>query len=170
MSTVTLVSGGIDSTLLCFLIQQSGGVQHPLLINYGQSSFSSDAYSCRQEFSRLNLPAPKIVELQGYGHAFGGKQNSNWFEDEDQFVPGRNQLLLLCAAAHAVTVDANCIAIGMHDKALCKYPDQRESFVIAASKVLRESFGRPFEIISPFLSLRQADVLAMANEFKIFRN
>jgi 7-cyano-7-deazaguanine synthase len=170
MSTVTLVSGGIDSTLLCFLIHQSGNAQHPLLVNYGQTSFNSDAFACRQEFSRLGLPAPKIVDIPGYGHAFGGKQSSNWFDDEDQFVPGRNQLLLLCAAAFAVSVDANCIAIGMHDKALCKFPDQRESFVLAAGKVLRESFGKPFEILTPFLSMRKADVLAIASELKINRH
>ena len=38
MSIVTLVSGGLDSTLVAKLAQEEGLRQHPLFIDYGQRS------------------------------------------------------------------------------------------------------------------------------------
>lgn len=38
MALVTLVSGGLDSTVMALLAQQQGLVQFPLFIDYGQLS------------------------------------------------------------------------------------------------------------------------------------
>ncbi len=49
MSMVTLVSGGLDSTVMAVLAKEEGLTQHPLFIDYGQ-------LGCRRELRACRLP------------------------------------------------------------------------------------------------------------------
>ena len=67
MSIVTLVSGGLDSTLVAKIAQEEGVVQHPLFIDYGQICRDRELMACKQAMVSLNLPEPKVADLSGYG-------------------------------------------------------------------------------------------------------
>ena len=42
MAIVTLVSGGLDSSLMAVLANENGNKQFPLFINYGQLGFEQE--------------------------------------------------------------------------------------------------------------------------------
>src|ERR1039458_4641334 len=114
MSIVTLVSGGLDSTLVAKLAQEEGVRQYPLFIDYGQRSRDRELAACRRAMADLYLPEPTIADLAGFGALIhSGLTDPKLHIVEDAFTPGRNMLFLLTAAAHAYQVNADAIAIGL---------------------------------------------------------
>src|SRR6266700_4611904 len=107
MSIVTLVSGGLDSTLVALLAKEAGNVQYPLFIDYGQRAKQKEFEACQRAMMLLDLPAPHIAELSGYGRLIrSGLTDRSLRVLEDAYTPGRNMLFLLTAAAYAERVGA----------------------------------------------------------------
>lgn len=165
MKIVTLVSGGLDSTVMSALIKEEGIDQHPLFVNYGQINIDRELSTCLQNFKDLELPVPHIVEVPGYGSAFrSGLTDRQLDIVDDAFLPGRNMLLLLCGAAHAHQQGADAVAIGLLDEKLSIFPDQRRRFLDLARSTLTEAIGRPLQVITPLITLGKAEVLAIAKD------
>jgi 7-cyano-7-deazaguanine synthase len=165
MKVVTLVSGGLDSTVMSVLIREEDIEQVPVFVNYGQINLERERESCLRNFARLELPAPRLVEVPGYGAAFrSGLTDPGLDIVLNAFLPGRNMLLLLCAGAVAHEVDADGIAMGLLAERLSLFPDQRQTFLDAAAALLREALGRSLRILTPLMSFGKAEVLAIARE------
>lgn len=58
MSIVTLVSGGLDSTLMSVLAKEEGLNLFPLFVDYGQICGEKEWEACLRVHSRFELPAP----------------------------------------------------------------------------------------------------------------
>src|SRR3954451_23853635 len=116
VSMVTLVSGGLDSTLMASLTAELGRVQHPLFIDYGQRARDRELAACRASLARLGLPEPRVAGLGGYGALIrSGLTDASLDVVDEAFTPGRNALFLLVGAAYAVTVGAEAVALGLLD-------------------------------------------------------
>ena len=63
MSMVTLVSGGLDSTLVAFLAREQGLEQHPLFIDYGQRARDRELAACRAAMSAVRQAQTRVEEL-----------------------------------------------------------------------------------------------------------
>src|SRR5260370_32314534 len=114
MSMVTLVSGGLDSTLVACLARDTGVVQHPLFVDYGQRACSRELAACKRSMARLGLPPPQVADLSGFGSLIrSGLTDPKLRVLEDAFTPGRNMLFLLTAAAYAYQVGGGAISIGL---------------------------------------------------------
>lgn len=165
MKVITLVSGGLDSTVMSVLIKEEGLEQYPVFVNYGQINKDREWSACLHNFQKLGLPAPRIVDVPGYGSAFSsGLTNRELDIVQDAFLPGRNMLFLLCGSAQAHQVNADAIAIGLLNERLSLFPDQRRSFLEPARLVLSETVGRPIQILAPLMSFGKSEVLAIAKE------
>lgn len=165
MKVVTLVSGGLDSTVMSSLIQEEGIDQFPVFVNYGQINLEREQSTCFRNFCTLGLPSPRVVNLPGYGAAFSsGLTDPNRHIVQEAFLPGRNMLFLLCAGSVAHEVAADAVAIGLLDERLSLFPDQRRPFLDAAKVLLREALGRPIDVLAPLMSFGKAEVLAIAKE------
>ena len=165
MKVVTLVSGGLDSTVMSTLIREEGLEQFPIFVNYGQINLERERETCLANFRRLGLPEPRVVDIPGYGAAFRcGLTDPGRDIVQDAFLPGRNMLFLLCASALAHEVGADAIAIGLLDERLSLFPDQRKPFLEAAATLLRETIGRPIMVLTPLMTFAMAEVLALAKE------
>lgn len=168
MKVVTLVSGGLDSTVMSMLIREEGISQCPVFVNYGQINIDRELSACLGNFEKLQLPKPKIIEVPGYGRAFrSGLTDPRRDIVADAFLPGRNMLFLLCGAATAYEEGADALALGLLDEQLSIFPDQRRPFLEGAAAVLREAIGRPLQILTPLISLQKADVLQIAKEMGV---
>ena len=100
MGIVTLVSGGLDSTLIGILIKEQGIQQHPLFIDYGQLCKNAEWEACKAIHKKYGLPEPKIMDVKGFGTLVSsGLTNANLRINEDAFLPGRNLLFLVVGAA-----------------------------------------------------------------------
>jgi 7-cyano-7-deazaguanine synthase len=168
MKVITLVSGGLDSTVMSVLIQQEGLTQVPLFLNYGQLNLEREKNACLTNFRDHGLPAPRVIELPGYGAFFSsGLTDRSKRIHADAFLPGRNLLFLLCAAALAYEEEADALAIGFLDERLSLFADQRRDFAHSASQLLSTVMNRSIRILTPLMSMGKAEVLAIAKELGI---
>lgn len=165
MRVVPLVSGGLDSTVLSVLVRDDGWDLLPLFVNYGQLNLEKEKGACFSNFARLGLPTPKYLELAGYGRAFPcGLTSVEKRIVEDAFLPGRNLLLLLCAASYAVQVDAEAVAIGFLDESLSLFPDQTRRFAKSAEATLSIATGKQLRVLTPLISLTKGEVVVIAKD------
>mgnify|MGYP000906041442 CR=1 FL=1 len=163
MSIVTLVSGGLDSTLMAVLAQEEKIVQFPLFIDYGQINKDKELSACLSNFKRHDLPIPKIVQLSGYGALLSsGLTDPNKRIFEDAFLPCRNLLFLTIGAAYAYQCNANAVAIGLLNEAFSIFPDQTEAFVRDTESLVSKSLGHSIQILTPLMSFSKAEVVRVA--------
>ena len=165
MSLITLVSGGLDSTLMAVLTAESGITQYPLFINYGQRAFEREWAACRNVLTHHNLPEPQAMDLSGFGRLIrSGLTDTTLRIVEDAFTPGRNLLFLLVGASYAHTKGVDGVAIGLLDEATSLFPDQTSSFLNSAESILRITFGRRISVVAPLASFSKQDVVQLAHE------
>jgi 7-cyano-7-deazaguanine synthase len=165
MSIVTLVSGGLDSTLVALLAREEGLEQYPLFIDYGQRAKKQELAACRAVLARLGLPEPKVAELSGFGGLIrSGLTDPSLRVLEDAFTPGRNLLFLLLASAYAFQLGAEAVSIGLLHEDASLFPDQTNAFLRQAESMLSASMGRSIRVIAPLAAFHKIDVVALAQE------
>ena len=165
MGIVTLVSGGIDSTLMSLMAYEVGATLFPLFIDYGQLGIDKEWEACQRLHERFNLPSVTRLDLSGFGKIIpSGLTDSNLRINEDAFLPGRNLLFVLAGAAHAYKVQANSVAIGLLDPDNRLFPDQAKEFLQDAEKAIETAMGKKISILTPLINFSKTDVLVMASE------
>ena len=165
MSIVTLVSGGLDSTLMALLAYENGDQQFPLFIDYGQRAKERELSACRRSFLKLKLPAPVVTDVNGFGKTIRtGLTDVRLRVYEDAFTPGRNLLFLLLGAAYAYQVGASSVAIGLLHEDASLFPDQTQSFLSLAESILHLATDQPVCVTAPLMQFHKADVVALARK------
>ena len=163
MSVVTLVSGGLDSTVMALLAKEEGLTQFPLFIDYGQLGRDRERQACMENFGRLALPEPKVASLGGYGALLSsGLTDPSKHILKDAFLPCRNLMFLTLGAAYAFQCSASAVGIGLLDEAFSLFPDQTKEFVSDAEVLLSRTLGKPIKLVTPLMSFSKADVLKIA--------
>lgn len=163
MSTVTLVSGGLDSTLVARLAQECGIEQHPLFVDYGQRARDRELAACRRAMAELGLPDPKVAALGGFGDLIrSGLTDHRLRVLEDAFTPGRNMLFLLIGAAYAVQVGADAISVGLLHEDTSLFSDQTGRFLVSAEATIELAVGRPIRVLAPLAEFHKRDVVELA--------
>lgn len=164
MSIVTLVSGGLDSSLVASLAKAEGVRQFPLFINYGQRALAREFASCKHAMATLGLDEPRIADLSGYGELIrSGLTDVSLNIVTDAFTPGRNLLFLLTAAAYAYQVEADAVSIGLLDERFSLFPDQTSTFLRDAEALLVTSMGRALRVLAPLAGFSKAEVVSLAH-------
>lgn len=165
MSIVTLVSGGLDSTLVAKLAQEEGLQIFPLFVDYGQRARDRELAACRFSMKKLGLPEPQIAGLSGFGDLIrSGLTDSSLHIVNDAFTPGRNMLFLLTAAAYAYQMKADAISIGLLHESTSLFPDQTSEFLREAERMVSLCMGRTIKVLAPLSSFFKPDVVALAAE------
>ena len=168
MGIVTLVSGGIDSTLMSLMANEVGATLFPLFIDYGQLGVDKEWQACQRLHERFKLPPVTRMDLSGFGKIIpSGLTDSKLRVNEDAFLPGRNLLFVLVGAAHAFKVQANSVAIGLLNPANRLFPDQTAEFLQEAEKVVETAMGRRIRVLTPLINFSKTDILAMASKRRI---
>lgn len=168
MSIVTLVSGGLDSTLMAVLTKEARIEQYPVFVNYGQCFFRPELAACRRSMRKNHLPKPTVVNIGGYGALIrSGLTDRTLHVVEDAFTPGRNLLFLLLGAAHAYQIGANAVAIGLLNERTSLFPDQTSTFITMAQTLLSECMGRSIKVVTPLSDFSKHDVVSLARKRKI---
>ncbi len=163
MSIVTLVSGGLDSTVMAVLTREEGLTQFPLFIDYGQLGRDKELQACLMNFKRYGLPGPKLALLGGYGGLLSsGLTDPNKHILKDAFLPCRNLMFLTVGAAYAFQCGASAVGIGLLDEAFSLFPDQTKGFLSEAEALLSRTLGKSIRVITPLITFSKADVLMIA--------
>lgn len=165
MSIVSLVSGGLDSTLMAKLADEEGVRQFPLFVDYGQISRDLELQACTNAMSDLNLPEPSVANLGGYGELIrSGLTDRSLHISNEAFTPGRNMLFLLTAAAYACQVAADGVSIGLLHEDTSLFPDQTAKFLSEAENMIRCCMGRDIKILAPLSMFHKVEVVELARQ------
>ena len=91
MGIVTLVSGGLDSTLMSVMAHEEGVQLFPLFVDYGQLGAAKEWQACQFLHKTHGLPAPTHMDVSGFGKTIrSGITDKEMRINEDAFLPGRN--------------------------------------------------------------------------------
>ena len=165
MSVVTLVSGGLDSSLVTLLAKEEGLEQFPLFVDYGQRARDKELDACRGVLARLHLPAPAVANLDGFGSLIrSGLTDPALDVVDDAFTPGRNLLFLLVAASYAHQRGADAVSIGLLHEDTSLFPDQTKAFLADSQAVIRSCMGRDIRVIAPLSNFQKIEVVELALE------
>lgn len=169
MSLVTLVSGGLDSTLMSVLIKEEGIPQLPLFIDYGQICKEQELKACLAVHKMLSLPNPVVMNLSGFGKLISsGLTNPTMRVNEDAFLPGRNLLFLLAGCAYAYQNNSDAVAIGLLSEETHIFPDQTSDFIGKTQTLIGLAMGRMIKIVTPLMCLGKSDVLELTRSKGIY--
>ena len=164
MGVVTLVSGGLDSTLMSLMAHEEGITLFPLFVNYGQLGSVKEWEACKHLHERYNLPKVEYMDLSGYGKIIhSGITDSKLRINEDAFLPGRNLLFILVGAAYAIKVGADGVAIGLLNPAEHLFPDQTVAFTKQCENIVEIAMGKRIAVLTPLIDFSKSDILAMVN-------
>lgn len=165
MSIVTLVSGGLDSTLIAKLAKEEGLHQFPLFVDYGQIARDRELAACKKVMEYIGLPQPQVASLGGYGALIkSGLTTSELDIFGEAFTPGRNMLFLLVAAAYACKVGADAVSIGLLHEDTSLFPDQTSIFLAEAEKMLSLCMGIDIKVLAPLSNFHKIEVVELAKK------
>lgn len=178
MSTLVLLSGGLDSAVLAAHEAQTARVL-PVYVSVGLAwedaevtiveqllarLVTSPAYAGRVEplsrmsFTMRDVYSPTHWAIRGVPPAYDTP-------DEDVYLAGRNLVLLTKAGVVAAKMKADRIALG--PLAGNPFPDARPAFFEAMTKALSLGLDHPIEIAAPFLSWEKEDVIKRGVELGV---
>lgn len=175
---VVVLSGGMDSATLLYLINQG---YDPICItfDYGQRHYREIEYA--ESLANKLSASWMLYNMQDYGSVARSA-----LTDYDQqvpeghyaadnmkktVVPNRNMTMLSIATAMAISNKAVGVATGVHAGDHAIYPDCRLEFIVhmeSTVKIANEGFIDPkFQIMAPFLNITKADIVTMGTQFEV---
>ncbi len=170
---VSILSGGMDSTLASYIAKKRGYEIIALHFNYGQrtqakelEAFRAIAKELEAKTYEIDLPffkqigASALVDKRIAVPTDGIKPGI-----PVTYVPFRNGIFLSIAAAIAEKEGAEAIYIGVVEEDSSGYPDCRESFIEAMQRAI--NLGTKDEthiaIETPLIHLKKEDIVAKAH-------
>lgn len=187
MTSLVILSGGLDSTV-CMALAAAEGSVVALTFDYGQRHwheidhaagvagfYNADHLVVRLDLtgwggSALTDPAidlPKAFGGSGGGGGGGGGGGSGGIPVT--YVPARNLIFLSVAMGVAEVRGLDDVYLGVNALDYSGYPDCRpefiESFVRTAELALKRGVeGRPVRIVTPLINLSKADIVRLGVE------
>lgn len=177
-SALVLFSGGQDSTTcLAWALAHFDRVE-TVGFDYGQRHNVEMQVRLKvlerlrevHEPARLRLGEDHVVDLKG----FGAVAESSLTRDQEMkmserglpnsFVPGRNLVFFVYAAAVADRRAIDHLVGGMCETDFSGYPDCRKDTLEAMENVLRLGIERPYVIDTPLMYLTKAETWEMTHE------
>lgn len=171
---VVMVSGGVDSSTLCYKAVREGYEVFPLTFIYGQKhekEIRSSENICR----KLGL-TPNVVDLSSIRTLFGAcaltdrdvgiprvsATARNYETLSATVVPNRNAIFLSLAVAYSQNVGCDTVFYGAHHSDRGVYPDCRLEFVSAfeeAEKLATDNAR--LTIVAPFVDLDKSGIVRL---------
>ncbi len=176
---IAIVSGGLDSVTLAYLLHAEGYELHLLSFDYGQRHKKELVYAERCA-NRLSA-AFDIIDLSNIGRFLTGSALTDAIPVPDghyaapnmaiTVVPNRNAMMLSIAYAVAVAEKAQIVAIGVHAGDHFIYPDCRPEFITSFDTMQRlavEGFGDPqLKLEAPFVHLGKHQIVQLGTALHV---
>jgi 7-cyano-7-deazaguanine synthase len=144
-------------------MKEQGFDIYPLFVDYGQRAALQELKSCKAVMASVDILSVQVADLSGYGKLLpSGLTTADKDVFLDAFLPGRNLLLLLVAAAYGYQLQASGIAIGLLDEKTSLFPDQTSKFLAEAESTLKLTLGYEFRILAPLSKLSKREVIQLA--------
>ena len=175
MKAVCLLSGGLDSSTVCFMAKSRGYEVYALTFDYGQRH-KKEIRSAEKIATLVGAKEHKILKIDL--NQIGGSALTDKFEvprgrkiDEMTekipitYVPMRNTILLAFAAAYAEVIEGDAIFAGMNAVDYSGYPDCRPEYIQVMQETIRlgSKLGvtgeKIIKIETPIIKMTKADII-----------
>lgn len=179
-TVVTVVSGGLDSTVLAYHLLDLGWQVWTISFDYGQRH-ARELDSAQRQAEKLGV-THDVVDLRSVGRLLGGSALTDEAVDvpdghytdtsmRSTVVANRNAIFTSVAVGVAVSESARAVALGIHAGDHPIYPDCRPEFVAAAEQlalVANEGFVTDgFQLLTPWLHRSKADIVRRGDELVV---
>lgn len=179
-TAVTVISGGMDSTVLAYQLREEGWDLRLLSFNYGQRH-ARELDSARLIAEKLGAPHD-VADLRPVGALLTGSALTDDAVDVPEghytdssmrstVVPNRNAIFASVAIGVAVADGAQAVALGVHAGDHPIYPDCRPEFVDALQRlaiVANDGFIAPgFQVLTPMVNWSKADIAQRGYELGV---
>jgi 7-cyano-7-deazaguanine synthase len=180
---VVLLSGGLDSTTCLAVARRDGFEAHCLSVDYGQRH-RGELARARRLARALGAADHRVVKVDL--RAFGGSALTDGALAVPKgrsaremaagipitYVPARNTVLLALALAHAETIGAEDLYVGVNAIDYSGYPDCRPAFLRAFERLARVATkagveGKPLRIHAPLLRLSKAGIVKLGTSLGV---
>ena len=180
---VVLLSGGLDSSTCLALARRDGFDAHALSVNYGQRH-RTELDRARRVARAMGAADHRVVRVDL--STFGGSAltDAGVAVPKDRparamasgipvtYVPARNTVLLALALAHAETLGASDVYVGVNAIDYSGSPDCRPAFIRAFERLARVATkagveGRPLHIRAPLLRLTKAGIIRLGTSLGV---
>lgn len=178
-----LLSGGLDSTTCLAVALRDGFEPHCLSVDYGQRH-RGELARARRLAKEMGAASHRVVRVDL--SAFGGSALTDpgiavpkgrsaarmAREIPVTYVPARNTVMLALALAHAETIGAEDVFLGVNAIDYSGYPDCRPGFLRAFERLARVATkagvsGRPLRIHAPLLRLSKAGIVRLGTRLGV---
>lgn len=169
-SSVVLLSGGLDSTVLLAKLVAEGRRVLAMGVNYGQRH-SREIDSARAVAAHYGVPY-RLADLRAVSAFFGknsltdnsvpvyeGAYNETGMKTT--VVPARNLILVSLATAWAISEKCDSVAYAAHGGDHAIYPDCREEFAEKLDAVVRIADWHSVCLERPFVGMSKAEIVAL---------
>lgn len=167
---LVMVSGGLDSTTVCYLLINEGIEVHPIFFDYGQHCVETEWAKVNEVLPLQALPAERI-DLSGI---FEGSKSrmiveaNLWKEevaDNDLYIPYRTMLFFASAAARAQTIGILDVYSGFINSNHAKEIDCSTEFMNGLDELSLGVGAVRFH--APFGTKSKSDVVRKAVELSV---
>jgi 7-cyano-7-deazaguanine synthase len=162
-----LVSGGIDSAILCVDLLRAFSRVHPLYVRFGLRWEEVElaglkaflAAAARPGLRALNVLEEPTADVYGAAHwSTGGRDVPGAETDDDAvYLPGRNLLLAAKASVWCRLRGIEALAFGC--LAANPFPDSTAGFFADLEAVVNRALGGRLRLLRPFDRLHKEEVL-----------
>lgn len=168
MKGVTLVSGGLDSTVSAVLLRDQGIDQIPVFIDYGQLAASVEWKTCETILGEQGLQRPIRLDFKDFGrNVKSGLTDDSMDIVQEAFLPGRNLLFLVAGASIAAHNNGSFVSIGLLNEECALFPDQTRAFLKSVEDALAVSLRSQIKVLAPLFDRTKAEVILLAEELGI---
>jgi 7-cyano-7-deazaguanine synthase len=177
---IAIVSGGMDSVTLAYLLTSEGYDLHLLSFDYGQRHRKELEFAARcagvlgAQHDVIDLSSLTAL-LKGSALTDAGVAVPDGHYAHENMkitvVPNRNAMMLSIAFAVAVAEGAPVVGTGIHAGDHAIYPDCRPAFTVAFDAMQRlavEGFGDPnLRLYTPFVGITKADIVTIGHRLGV---
>ncbi len=169
-----LVSGGLDSAVLCVHLARQGVQVAPLFIRSGLRWEDVELACLKRFLAAVDSPAIEnavvldepIADVYGeHWSTTGSNIPGATSEDGAVYLPGRNLLLVVKAAVWCQLRGRGALALG--SLGTNPFPDSTPRFFEALEAILATALGSSPELIRPFSALHKEDVIALGRDLPL---
>ncbi|MGH7884190.1 MAG: 7-cyano-7-deazaguanine synthase QueC [Thermodesulfobacteriota bacterium] len=179
-SAVVIVSGGIDSAVLCYKAVNDGLKIYPLTFIYGQKH-SKEIDSAENICQNLSLE-PNIIDISSIKKLLKGSaltdmdinipnvsaETKNYNTLKTTVVPNRNAIFLSIAVGYGESLGVKRIYYGAHYSDRGIYPDCRKEFVEAfqiAERIANDN--NELVIEAPFVDMEKSGIVKLGSSLGV---
>jgi 7-cyano-7-deazaguanine synthase len=165
LKIVVMSSGGLDSSVMMFLLNKEGHEVHPVHIDYGHHAEDHEWRSCQKICEYLGVNKPIKLGIRGLDSIPSSLVRSGLDIEKNAFLPTRNLLFVVLGGAYAFSIGCDVVALGILANPI--FPDQKVEFFRRAEDSVSAALDRRIKLLTPLITLDKREILKLARKYKI---